>query len=312
MKIWFRKIIGISLIAVLSAALLAGCGGNKEETETETTTSETRSVETPDLDAKVGQVVSLNNGALVMDTSDGKTLEFDISGVNKVNRESIIAGNTVAVVYSGVVTGTDTSEATVELVIAMSDSEYSGSGVSGQSSGTGSQISGTVIEYIEGSRLVIEGSADGEYYYFSAENAVVSNSADIEEGDMVTVTYTGDLEGDDLVPATRISVSSSAGSSSGGTSGNNVSDGNGSGSGSSGSGFSSSGTDKISGTVVSASMNTVTIRTSSGTRYTFSTIDADMASAGDLSEGTAVTLYYTGDLSEGAETVTVTSVEAGE
>lgn len=34
MKIWFRKIIGISLIAVLSAALLAGCGGKEEETET--------------------------------------------------------------------------------------------------------------------------------------------------------------------------------------------------------------------------------------------------------------------------------------
>ncbi|MEI3267044.1 MAG: hypothetical protein V8R85_08170 [Frisingicoccus sp.] len=82
--------------------------------------------------------------------------------------------------------------------------------------GSESRISGTVIEYIEGSRLVIEGSADGEYYYFSAENAVVSNAADIEEGDMVTVVYTGDLEGDDLVPAERISVSSSADSLTGG------------------------------------------------------------------------------------------------
>lgn len=311
MKIWFRKIIGISLIAVLSAALLAGCGGKEEETETETTTSETHPVESRDLDAKVGQVVSLNNGALIMNTSDGTTLEFDISGVNKVNRESIMAGNTVAVVYSGVVTGTDTSGATVELVIAMSDSGASGSGDGGQLSGSESRISGTVIEYIEGSRLVIEGSADGEYYYFSAENAVVSNAADIEEGDMVTVVYTGDLEGDDLVPAERINVSSSADSLTGGASGN-VSDNNDSESDSSGSSLSSSGTDKISGTIVSASMNTVTIRTSSGTRYTFSTIDADMSSAEGLFEGTAVTLYYTGDLSEGAETVTVTSVEAGE
>ncbi|MEI3267045.1 MAG: hypothetical protein V8R85_08175 [Frisingicoccus sp.] len=132
MKIWFRKIIGISLIAVLSAALLAGCGGKEEETETETTTSETHPVGIPGFRRKVGQVVSLNNGALIMNTSDGTTLEFDISGVNKVNRESIMAENTVAVVYSGVVTGTDTSGATVELVIAMSDSGASGSGDGGQ------------------------------------------------------------------------------------------------------------------------------------------------------------------------------------
>lgn len=301
MKNWFKKLIGISLVAVLSAALLAGCGGKEKEKETASEMAETQPAGAEELDAKVGRVVSLESSVLVIETDDGKTLEFDVAGVNKVNRESIKQGNTVAVVYSGILSGTETDGVTVELVVAMSSDGASGSGTTNGMSERGSQMSGTVVEYIEGTKLVIESSADGENYYFSVEEAVVSDSADIEEGNMVTVTYTGDIEGDDLVPATRITVNSSGSSISGsGTSGSSTSNST------SGNGF---GADRISGTVVEASMNTVTIRTSSGTRYTFSTIDAEMNVTGELQEGTDITLYYTGDLSEGAETVTVTSVE---
>ena len=300
MKNWLKKLICISCVTVLSAALLAGCGGKKEETVSET--AETQTAGTEELDAKVGRVSSLGNSLLVIETDDGKTLEFDVAGVNKVNRESIREGNTVAVVYSGILSGTETDSVTVELVIAMSSDAESESGTANGLSGSGSQMSGTVVEYIEGTKLVIESSADGENYYFSTEDAVVSDSAGIEEGDTVTVSYTGDIGGDDLVPATRITVNSSgngiSGSSTSGSSTSNNTEGN------------SFGSEQISGTVVEASMNTVTIRTSSGTRYTFSTIDAEMNVNGELQEGTEITLYYTGNLSEGAETVTVTSVEA--
>lgn len=302
MKNWFKKLIGISLVAVLSASMLVGCGGKEKKEETASETAETQPAGAEELDAKVGRVVSLKSSVLVIETDDGKTLEFDVAGVNKVNRESIKEGNTVAVVYSGILSGTETDGATVELVVAMSSDAASGSGTTNGMSERGSQMSGTVVEYIEGAKLVIESSADGENYYFSVEEAVVSDSADIEEGDMVTVAYTGDIEGDDLVPATRITVSSSGSSISGSsTSGSSTSN-----SSASSNGF---GADRISGTVVEASMNTVTIRTSGGTRYTFSTMDAEMNVAGELQEGTDITLYYTGDLSEGAETVTVTSVE---
>lgn len=306
---WLKKLIRISLVTVLLAACLTGCGGKKEE-ETETEAPESSPAASEELDAKVGQVVSLKSGALIIETDDGKTLEFDVSGVNKVNREAILEGNTVAVVYSGILSGTDTDAVTVELVIAMDADNASGGGVTGSLSTGRSQMSGTVVEYIEGAKLVIESSADGEYYYFSVEDAVISDSADIEEGDTVTVAYTGDIQGDDLVPADRITVSNSGSSSSGGVSSSGVSGSSSSGdastSGASGNSFAS---DTIRGTVVTASMNTVTIRTSGGTRYTFSTIDAEMGSVDSLEEGMSVTLYYTGDLSEGAETVTVTSVE---
>lgn len=305
MKNWLKKLVCISLVAVLSTALLAGCGGKEKETESETV-AETKAPESPELDACVGQVISLKSGQLMMETDDGKTLQFDVSGVNKVNRESITTGNIVAVVYSGAVVGTETDGVMVELVVALDSGGAFGDEASGLSSDR-SQITGTVVEYIEDTKLVIESSGDGEYYYFSAENAVISNSVDIEEGDTVTVAYTGDLEGDELVPATRITVSASGSSTSGnGTSSSSLPENNTSGGSTSGS---SIGGDTISGTVVASSMNTVTIRTSGGTRYTFSTIDAEMDSAESLKEGISVTLRYTGDLSEGAETVTVTSIE---
>ena len=302
MKNWFKKLIGISLAAVLSVSMLVGCGGKEKKEETTSETAETQSVGTEELDAKVGRVVSLENSTLVIETDDGKTLEFDVAGVNKVNRESMKEGNVVAVVYSGTLLGTETDGATVELVVAMSSDAVSGSGMTNGVSERGSQMSGPVVEYIEGPKLVIENSADSENYYFSIEEAVISDSADIEEGDVVTVVYTGDIEGDDLVPAARITVNSSGS----GISDNGISDSSTSYSSASSNGF---GADRISGTVVEASMNTVTIRTSGGTRYTFSTMDAEMNVIGELQEGTDITLYYTGDLSEGAETVTVTSVE---
>ena len=77
MKNWFKKLIGISLAAVLSVSMLVGCGGKEKKEETTSETAETQSVGTEELDAKVGRVVSLENSTLVIETDDGKTLEFD-------------------------------------------------------------------------------------------------------------------------------------------------------------------------------------------------------------------------------------------
>ena len=153
-------------------------------------------------------------------------------------------------------------------------------------------MTGEVTKYIEDEKLVIQNDADGELYYFSVDSDTVISGDDIEEGDEVTVAYTGDITGNDLVPVTKITKGSS-GSRTTGT----------------GASSPSAKGETISGTVTAASMNTVTIETSGGTTYTFSTMDADIAITGGLEEGMDVTLHYNGDLSEGAEDVTVTSVE---
>lgn len=286
MKIGMKKIFAVSAVVVLSMSLLAGCGGKSKETKAETETVGETVAEKTELDASTGTVVSLKSNKLTIETSGGKELEFDITDAVKKGEKDIKTGNSVAVVYSGSVSGTDTTGATVEIVIAMPASDTDTTGTSSSDSKSG-QMTGTVEEYTEGGKLVIENNADGEKYYFSTANATVSGSEDIEEGDSVTVSYTGDIDGNDLVPATKITLKASGSSSAESTAKGQT----------------------ISGTVTAATMNTVTIKTSSGTTYTFSTMDADIDITGGLENDMDVIIRYTGDLSEGAESVTVTSVK---
>lgn len=294
MKIGMKKIFAVSAVVVLSMSLLAGCGGKSKETKAETETVGETVAEKTELDASTGTIVSFKSNKLTIKTSSSKELEFDITDAVKKGEKDIKTGNSVAVVYSGSVSGTDTTGATVEIVIAMPASDTDTTGTSSSDSKSG-QMTGTVEEYTEGGKLVIENNEDGEKYYFSTGNATVSGSEDIEEGDSVTVSYTGDIDGNDLVSATKITLKAS-GSSTSGTS-------------SSGSAESTAKGQTISGTVTAATMNTVTIKTSSGTTYTFSTMDADIDITGGLENDMDVIIRYTGDLSEGAESVTVTSVK---
>ena len=294
MKNRIRKIMGITTVVVLSAALLAGCGGKKKDEKKETeTTQETQAPEVPELEASTGTVVSLKSNKLTMETGDGKELVFDIADADKKGEKDIKTGNPVAVVYTGEISGTDTEDTVVELVIAMeSGSAASKTDETSDDDDESGQMTGEVTKYIEDEKLVIQNDADGELYYFSVDSDTVISGDDIEEGDEVTVAYTGDITGNDLVPVTKITKGSS-GSRTTGT----------------GASSPSAKGETISGTVTAASMNTVTIETSGGTTYTFSTMDADIAITGGLEEGMDVTLHYNGVLSEGAEDVTVTSVE---
>lgn len=295
MKIRIKKMMGFVAIAVVSAALLAGCGGKKDKEKETESVPETQAPEMPELEASTGIVVSLKSNRLTMETSDGKELVFDIGDADKKGERDIKAGNPVAVVYTGEILGMDTEDVEVELVIAMGSSNGTANEISRSDDDSESgQMTGEVEKYIEGEKLVIENDADGEKYYFSVGSDTDMNSDDIDEGDTVTVAYTGDINGNDLVEATKITKKmSTSGSSSAGTS----------------SARNSSKGETVSGTVTGTSMNTVTIETSGGTTYTFSTMDADIDITGGIEEGMDVTIHYNGDLSEGAESVTVTSVE---
>lgn len=295
MKKNMRKAAAVASVMILSIAMLAGCGKKEAETEVPETPSETAAPEKMALDASIGTVVSLKSNKLTIETSSNKELEFDIVDAVKKGEKDIKEGNTVAVVYTGEVSGTDTTDAVVEMVIAMA-SETSTGTTSGTSESISGQMTGTVIEYTKGGKLIVENDADGEYYYFSTATTTVNASDDIEEGDTVTVAYTGDINGSDLVPATKITPKTS-GSSAGSTSGSGST-----------SGTAAKG-ETISGTVTAATMNTVTIQTGAGTTYTFSTMDADIDITGGLETDMDVIIRYNGDLSEGAESVTVTAVE---
>ncbi|NCB99413.1 MAG: hypothetical protein EOM34_01900 [Clostridia bacterium] len=290
MKSSMKRILAISTAVVMSTVLLAGCGSKKEETVAETET-ETAAPEKLDLDASIGTVVSLKSNKLTIETSANKELEFDVTDAVKKSEKDITAGNQAAVVYSGKISGTDTSDVTVELVIGIAESTGTSSTTTSGTSTSG-EMTGTVVEYTEGGKLVIENAKDGESYYFSTANATVSSTDDIEEDSTVTVSYTGDINGDDLVPATKITLKTAGTSSAGSSTTTTAAKG-----------------ETISGTVTDATMNTVTIETTAGVTYTFSTMDADIDITGGLETDMDVTLYYNGDLTEGAENVTVTSVE---
>lgn len=169
MKNRIRKIMGITTVVVLSAALLAGCGGKKKDEKKETeTTQETQAPEVPELEASTGTVVSLKSNKLTMETGDGKELVFDIADADKKGEKDIKTGNPVAVVYTGEISGTDTEDTVVELVIAMeSGSAASKTDETSDDDDESGQMTGEVTKYIEDEKLVIQNDADGELYYFS-------------------------------------------------------------------------------------------------------------------------------------------------
>lgn len=67
---------------------------------------------------------------------------------------------------------------------------------------------------------------------------------------------------------------------------------------------------QVSGTIVDATMNTITIETMEGMQLSFGTADADKSDASGLLLGSRVTIYYVGEI-EGEDTsnAVVTRIE---
>ena len=241
------------------------------------------------------------------------------------NEKDIDTGNPVSVVYYGdVLDDGDTSEVMVELIIGM-DKDTVSSFVPGEenkgsddddddedskSSNSASKMTGIVIEYTEGGKLILENEEDGIYYYFETEGARVKDPDAIVPGEEITVDYTGDVYGNEIVSASKLTLKSEDSGKDEKTEEDEETDeedeeetdrkkkGSASVKG-----------ESITGKIKTMTQNTVTIETESGTRYKFSIMDAEIEPDNGLKKGMEITLYYDGDLEDGAESVEVKRVE---
>ena len=319
-----KRIFGISMLILTSVAFISGCGKGKNNDESTQSEAETQPGEKDELNAVTGEVLSLSGHKLKIETYENEGLTFFIEGAVMKGEKNIDTGNPVTVVYYGdILDDGDTSEIMVEMVIAMdkdtvasfepgkevSDSE-DGDGDSDNESGKSegsSTMSGIVIEYTKGGNLILENAEDGIYYYFDTANARVKDPEAVVPGVELTVDYKGDVYGSEVVTAKKLTL------------GLNTSDNTQSDKADADDteddyddedkGSASLESESIIGTIKNMTQNTVTIETKAGKRYKFSIMDAEIEPEGGLKKGMYVTLYYEGNLEEGAENVEIKRVE---
>ena len=323
-----RKLWAISMTVLMSLALLSGCGKDKNTNESMESETETQPGEKDELNAVSGEVVSLKGNKLKITTYDNENLTFFIEGALMKGEKNIDTGNPVSVVYYGdILDDGDTSEVMVELIIGM-DKDTVASFVPGEdfepsdgeddeengtdSSNKAAKMTGIVIDYTEGGKLILENEEDGIYYYFETEGARVKNPEAIVPGEEIVVDYKGDVYGSEVVSASKLTLNSEGSESDAKETKKETDEEdeedeeetkdkkNGS---------ASVKGESIDGKIKTLTQNTVTIETESGTRYKFSVMDAEIEPENGLKKGMDIKLYYDGDLEEGAENVEVKRVE---
>lgn len=299
------------LAVLAAAAVLGGCKKNAPETEkateppTETEAVTNAAPTAPPTEAPTeteredsmnktrelkGLVVSNSADKLTIQTERGKQLEFTITGADIQLSGGIQAGGNVKLLYKGRISGTDTSGARVLMVVdldvnetpvtegePMTEAEYS-------DPEAGSGVLGGTIEDLSAERIVILAD-DGDSYYFSTYVTKVNLVNGLQKGNYVTVEYTGDLHGPDLVPADSITDNDPAAGDKTVKAGPSAGD------------FS-----YITGTVTDLSLSTVSISTDEGNDYTFDTSKATQCLTYGLTTGNYVTIEYTGSMEDGNTT----------
>lgn len=299
-----RARLWILVLAV--GAVLGGCKHSRKETEapteapTETQVMTEAPTEAPtepptereDSMNKTRQLKGLvkesNASSLTIQTERGKELEFSITGADIQLPNGIQNGINVTLLYKGKISGDDTSDARVLMVLDLAEGEtpvtegepMTESAEADPNAGEGT-LSGT-IEDVNTDRIVILAD-DGESYYFSAYQTAVNLVNGLQEGNYVTVRYNGDIYGPDLVLADSITDNDPAAGDDTVTAGPSAS-GN----------YSYAG-----GTVTAYTTDTVSITTDEGLDITFDTTEATHCYENGILAGNYVTVEYTGSLEDG-------------
>lgn len=285
------------LAALLVAVSLAGCSKKANETETQSMATEqiTQSTQKPtekqtekvtetSLDKTRelnGLVTKAETDTVEIQTASGKKLTFSTKGVNIQVTDGIKAGVQIKIMYKGYIDGTDTSKAKISSIAAAGAEDEKITEGEQQVKETadpqakGGQVSGTIKE-ITGDRLVIY-SNDGESLYFTVDNSKMTLANGTQAGNYVTVKYTGDVNGPDIVPAVSV-VDSESGAAV----------------------TTPKTTEKTSsaeGTISAVSVSSLTISTSDGNELTFQLAGAPINLSKGLASGNSVKVDYTGELS---------------
>lgn len=229
-----------------------------------------------------GTVYDAAMNTLSIETGNGARYVFSTEGaLIEAGGDGLVIGDSVTVYYTGdLVEGQEAQTVTVTRVVVTSLPAQQDQSVVG------------VVTDATMNTLTIE-LANGATYTFSTGDAEMDTGADgLLVGDTVTVYYQGELAVDQqvqTVTVTRVEVTAQPVSSQ-----------------------ETQATSTIEGTVIDASMNTMTIATAAGEEYTFSTMDAEIdPGTNGIVIGAPVTVTYAGTLvdgEEGEQPVTVVKV----
>lgn len=301
-----KKRTTILLLALSAAAALSGCKKTPKETEpatteavteapTETETQTQKPTETEKEDSMnktrklKGLVKASDTSSLTIQTERGKELKFSISGADIQLANGIQTGSNVTILYKGKISGEDTSGAKVLMVLDLdvnetpvTEGEPMTEGLEADPDAGAGNISGT-IEDVNTERLVIVAD-DGESYYFSLYGTYMNLVNGMQSGNYVTIDYTGDIYGPDLVAATQVTDNDNKAASSGPSSDGTYS--------------------YVNGTVQDCGMTTTTIVSDDGTELSFDTTNAQLCYNNGVAVGNYITVEYSGELN-GSDTTGV-------
>lgn len=306
------KKTALFLLAISTAVILSGCKGKTTETEAPTeapteaatqaeTATETEAPTETEREDSMNKtrtlkalVKSSDGSTLTVQTERGKELSFAISGADIQATGGLTDGSNVTIVYKGIISGTDTSQVTVQMVMDLASGEMpvtegelmTEAEVADENAGAGT-IGGT-IEDVNSDRIVITAD-DGDSYYFSMYEADINLVNGMQVGNYVTVEYNGDIYGPDLVPATSIRDNDPSEGDTAVTPG-----------------ASASGEySYINGTLVDFGTTATSITTDDGEELSFDTTTATQCYTDGITAGSYITLEYTGELS-GSDTTGIT------
>lgn len=301
------KRISLFFAALLVTVSLAGCGDKDKETEpqtlavteapttkqteTQTQTTEPQTESSTDKTRELnGLVTGVTADSVDIQTARGKKLTFTTTGAQVQTTAELKAGSQITILYKGKVVDTDTSGAKVSGIKDMDASAEKiteGEPVVAETAdpnATGGTLNGTISE-ITGDRIVILGD-DGDSYYFTHDKCKMVLGNGIQDTNYVSVKFTGDVYGPEIVPAVEITdnKTNSAPQTENST--------------------------KVTGTITDVTMSTLSISADDGQELTFNISGVPVNITGGLMIGETVGINYTGDVSS-AKVTSITDTTGG-
>ena len=301
------KRISLFFAALLVTVSLAGCGDKEKETEpqtlavteapttkqteTQTQTTEPQTESSTDKTRELnGLVTGVTADSVDIQTARGKKLTFSTTGAQMQTTAELKAGSQITILYKGKVVDTDTSGAKVSGIKDMDASAEKiteGEPVVAETAdpnATGGTLNGTISE-ITGERIVILGD-DGDSYYFTHDKCKMILGNGIQDTNYVSVKFTGDVYGPEIVPAVEITdnTTNSAPQTENST--------------------------KVTGTITDVTMSTLSISADDGQELSFTITGVPVNITGGLMIGETVGINYTGDVSS-AKVTSITDTSGG-